>query len=223
MSEEKSSFAKNVEDLVSKSIEANKVFLSEGTRLVKQFTDPTAKKENINLFQPELVTNAFNAFAKLNIEYLKGLIDLGLSVTKQAGTQATDNAPSSANTDAGPGPAFVLQSDAMAGSRVTLQFLLDNVKKEPVLCQFVNTAYQLQADATQNQEFKTDFSPQNFTMEPGDSKTISIVVSIPANTAAGSYSSNVQVKGFEPVFFSIVLNVTQQQTKKQVHGSRKGK
>lgn len=223
MSEEKLSFVKDMEELVSKSMEANKIFLNEGIRMAKQFTNSPGDKKNVNLFQPELISNAVNAFTKLNIQYLKNLIGLGLSLTKEAG-KSTDGASLATVPEERPGPAFVLNATVVPGSRADLQFLLDNVKKEPVLCTFLNTVYQNQSDQGVKPAFKTNFSPQTFTIQPGASQTIHISVTVPDGTVPGDYFSNVQVKGFEPVYFSIQLTVDKKQNKTPGHGSRrKGK
>jgi len=58
MSAEKTTLAKDIEALLSKSIEANKVFMSESTRMLKQFT---------------LSGNKQNAFA-LNANFFNGCI-----------------------------------------------------------------------------------------------------------------------------------------------------
>ena len=217
MSEEKSSLAKDIEELVNKSIEANKIFMAEGTRLVKQLSNKAANKEPINLFQPQLISDVVNAYTKLNIQHLKNVIDLGVSLAKQAGhTQPADNS----NTKTpGPGPAFVLNGNAAAGSKTSLQFLLDNVKEQAVTCTMVNTDYILQSDFSVHPVFETRFTPQSFLLQPAASQTVVIDISIPANTLPGVYISNVQVKGFEPVFFSIDLNITDKQSKK-TNGSK---
>ena len=223
MSEEKSSFTKDIEDLVSKSIEANKVFLSESTRMVKQFTDKSARKENINIFQPDLISNAFNAYAKLNIQHLKNMIDLGVSLAKQTGTQQTADNSAKAGATADPGPAFVLNGTAEAGSKATLHFLLDNVKLEAATCRLVNSDYTLQADSSVQQVFKTIFLPQSFVLNPAESQTVNIEISIPAKTKPGIYAGNVQVEGFEPAFFSMYITVNEKQPKTSVNGNRKSK
>jgi hypothetical protein len=217
MSEEKSSFSKDIEELVNKSVQANKIFMAEGTRLVKQLSNKAANKEPINLFQPELITDAFNAYTKLNIQHLKNMIDLGISLAKQAGNPTSQDNSNTKATE--PSPAFILNGTADAGTKISLQFLLDNVKEQAVTCTMVNTDYILQSDFSVRQDFKTGFTPQSFVLQPAASQTVIIDISIPANTLPGLYYSNVQVKGFEPTFFSIDLTVNEKQSKK-TNGSK---
>ena len=223
MSEEKSSLTKDIEELVSKSIEANKIFLGEGTRLVKQFSNKAGNKEPVNLFQPELITKVFNAYTKLNIQHLKNVIDLGVSLAKQAGTKEPEEKNKSANEAQDAGPAFVLKGEVLPGSKTTLPFLIDNVKEQSATCMLVNTDFILQSDTSVHKDFKTNFTPQSFVLKPGASQSVNIEISIPANTSPGQYISNVQVQGFEPTYFSIYLTITEKQSKTSANGSRKGK
>jgi hypothetical protein len=219
MSEEKSAFTKDIEELVNKSIEANKVFMNEGTRLVKEFSSKAGNKEPVNLFQPELISNAFNAYAKLNLQHLKNMIDLGVSLAKQAGTpKQQDNSGTSKSTE--PGPAFILKGAAEAGSKTSLQFVIDNVKEQDSSCTLANTDYTLQTDFSVHQSFVTSFTPQSFVLKPAASQTVMIDISIPSKTLPGLYVSNVQVKGFEPTYFSIHLSITEKQKKKTTDGSK---
>jgi hypothetical protein len=78
--------AKDIEELVSKSIEANKVFMSEGTRMLKQFTVSGNKQKPFTL-NANFLTDAFNAYARMNIQHMKNMLDLSVSLFKQAGAQ----------------------------------------------------------------------------------------------------------------------------------------
>lgn len=217
MSEDKSSFSKDIEELINKSIEANKIFINEGSRLVKEISNKAANKEPINLFQPQMITDVFTAYTKLNIQHLKNVIDLGITLAKKAGaTKTEDNSP--ANTTE-PGPAFILKTTADAGTKASLHFLIDNVKEQPVTCNLVNTDYILQADFSVRPDFKTTFTPQSFVLQSAANQTVIISIIIPARTTPGLYISNVQVQGFEPTFFSIYLTVNEQQSK-TTHGSK---
>ncbi len=223
MSEEKSSLAKDIEDLVSKSIEANKAFINEGMRMVKQFTSQPGDRTNINIFQPELISNAISAYAKLNIQHMKNVLDLGVSLAKKAGTDTAATESSDTDTANPKGPAFVLNGSGEQGSVVALQFLLDNIKEQAVTCELVHTPYTNENGAAAEQEPATRFSPQSFELKAGESQTVDISVSIPVKTNPGVYTSHVQVKGFEPAYFSIYLTVTEKTPKTSVHGSRKRK
>jgi hypothetical protein len=136
--DKQNSLAKDIEELVNKSIEANKFFLSESSRIVRRFTTPGAKKTP-NILPANFLTEAFNAYTKLNIQYLKNMVDLGVSLVKKAGEQPTNEA--NAESTATSAPTFVLEAEAEAGSTVTLSFLLDNIKRETVLCKLVNSPY----------------------------------------------------------------------------------
>lgn len=193
--------------------------MSEGTRLVKQLSNKTANKEPINLFQPELITDVFNAYTKLNIQHLKNVIDLGISLAKQAGTSKATGSTNSNTETTEPVPAFTLKGTADAGTKARLQFLIDNVKEQPVTCTLVNTDYILQHDFSVRHSFKTNFTPQAFVLQPAASHTVMIDISIPPGTLPGLYISHVQVRGFEPTFFSIDLTVNEKQSKK-TNGSK---
>jgi hypothetical protein len=215
------SLAKDIEELVNKSIEANKVFVNEGSRLLRQFTTPGEKKTP-NIFQANFLTDAFNAYTKLNIQYLKNMVDLGVSMVQKAGVQPT-NAEAPIETTEAPPPSFVLDAEAEAGSNISISFLLDNIKKEAVLCTLVNSPYVFSLDDLIAENFITGFSPQSFTLSAGEQQRISIDIAIPFTTKPGVYISNVKVQGFEPAHFSIRLNVKEKPNKIAPNGRKKAR
>lgn len=210
------SLAKDIEELVNKSIEANKVFMTEGSRILRQFTAPGEKKTP-DIFQPNFLSDAFTSYARLNIQHLKNMVDLGVSILKNAGPQT---AGSNEETTETPGPSFVLEAEGEAGSKVSLSFLLDNSKPESVLCNLVNSSYLFNAN-TVEENFETRFTPQSFTMSPGEQQRIHINIAIPNATSPGIYVSNVTVRGFEPAYFSIRLLVNEKPTKTAPNGRKK--
>ena len=220
--DKQNSLAKDIEELVNKSIEANKIFLSEGSRIVRQFTKPGEKK-TANIFQANFLTEAFNAYTKLNIQYLKNMVDLGVSMVKKAGVQPTTDGEVKGENKETSAPSFVLEAEAEAGSNVSLSFLLDNIKEEAVLCKLVNSPYIFNADVSAEENFITGFSPQSFKLATGEQKRIHIDIAIPGTVAPGVYISNVKVEGFEPAYFSIRLNVKETPIKKAPNGSKKAR
>jgi hypothetical protein len=95
-----------------------------------------------------------------------------------------------------------------------MQFLLDNIKEEKVLCNFVNSDFVDVDDPTETYELKTKFSPQAFSLEKNASQPISISVTIDPDVKLGTYQSKVQVEGFEPLYFLIRINVVRKNSKK---------
>lgn len=215
--DKQNSFAKDIEELVNKSIEANKIFLSEGSRIVRQFTTPGEKKTT-NIFQANFLSEAFNAYTKLNIQYLKNMVDLGVSMVKKAGVQPTgDTEPTTEDA----APAFVLEAEAEAGSAIRLSFLLDNIKPETALVTLVNSTYVFDAPVLIEENFNTGFSPQSFSLPAGAQQRIYIDIAVPETAKPGMYTSNVKVEGFEPAFFSIRLTVKEKSNKKAPNGRKK--
>lgn len=206
MDQQSSSLAKDFEELINKSIEANKTFLNESSKLVRRFTTP-GQKTTANIFNANFLTEAFTAYTKLNIQYMKNMLDVSASLIKRANEQQSTATEEDAQTKEKQEPAFTLNGEVAAGNKISLSFLLDNVKEESVLCNLVNTPYTLQSDPSLHENFITDFSPQSFMLNTGEQKRIAISIDVPANTKAGVYSSDVQVKGFEPAYFSIFLTV----------------
>jgi hypothetical protein len=223
MNAEKTSLTKDIEELISKSVEANKVFISESSKLLQQFT-VSGKKNTSGLLQTNFITDAFYAYAKLNIQHLKNVLDLSVSLIKQAGTQSTEQTTTgNTNAEEEAAPSFVLKAEAEAGTVVSLSFLLDNIKEEAAMCKLVNTAYYYQPDNAVAENFVTDFSPQSFMLDPGAQLKVNIVVTTTNNAKPGLYISNVQVQGFEPAFFSICLTITETITKTSNNGRKKRK
>ena len=209
MEKEKSPLAKDIEELVNKSIEVNKFILNESSKFVRQFTTPGEKKI-ATPFNANFLTEAFTAYTKLNIQYLKNVMDLGVSLVNKAGEQqtSTDDSTTAATTENTQAvPSFILKGEANQGSKASLNFLLDNIKQEAVLCTLINTTYRLQNEVSVQENFVTTFTPQSFTLGTGDRQRVNIEISIPANVKPGIYTSNVQVKGFEPAYFSMIITV----------------
>lgn len=220
MSNEKETFTKVFGDLLTKSIEANKVFLNEGARFVKQLSNQDFKPTNI--FQRELLSNTLNEYIKLNLNHFNNLVDLGLNFIRNVNTE-NDRNQNKEDADVVNTPSFVLEKETEAGQTIDFQFLLDNVKEQSVTCRLIHTAFSLQADPTSVKDFKTVFTPQTFDLKAGESKSVGITIHIPDETVPGLYTSKVQVKGFEPAYFSIQIIVTQTQKKQTRNGGKKEK
>jgi hypothetical protein len=222
MDKQESSLSNDIQELINKSIEVNKLFLSETSKLVRNIATPGEKRTS-TVFQTNFFTEAFNAYAKMNIQHMKNMLDLGASLVQKANTQQPADASPNTETNTAPIEAsFVLEGDVVAGNKISFSFLLDNSKPEAVLCTLVNSAYNLQADAVTNENFATVFSPQSFMLNTGEQKRINIVIDVPADTMPGLYTSNVQVQGFEPAYFAIVLTVNETPNKTAIN-ARKAK
>lgn len=221
MSNEKETFTKVFGDLLTKSIEANKVFLNEGARFIKQLSNQDFKPTNI--FQRELLSNTINEYVKLNLNHFNNLVDLGLNFIKNVNNTESDHSQNRDEADVTNTPSFVLEKETEAGQSVSFQFLLDNVKEAPVTCRLIHTGFSLQADPTSIKDFKTGFTPQTFDLKAGESKSVSITIHIPDETLPGLYINKVQVKGFEPAYFSIQITVTRTQKKQTRNGGKKEK
>ncbi|MEP6681948.1 MAG: hypothetical protein ABJA35_01765 [Parafilimonas sp.] len=223
MDKQDSSLANDIQELINKSIEVNKMFLSETSKLVRGVTTPGEKKTP-NIFQANFLTEAFSAYAKMNIQHMKNMLDLGVSLVQKANTQQTtepsDNTETPTET---PVPSFVLKGDVEAGNKISLNFSLDNIKQETVLCILVNTPYNFQTDALIQENFTTIFSPQSFMLNTGEQKRINIDIDVPATANPGIYISNVQVRGFEPAYFSILLTVIEAENKTFDNGRKKSR
>ncbi|MBC7874805.1 MAG: hypothetical protein H7Y01_12460 [Ferruginibacter sp.] len=218
MSEEKTTFTKSFEELLNKSIEANKIFMSEGTRLFKKLANPDKQPQNLNIFQNELVTKTFSEYVRLNVNHFNNLIDLGLSFVKNSNQTDTVG-----KKETDPGPSFILERTTEPGNPVVFQFLLDNVKQETVACRFIHSGFFLQPEPSPENNFSTGFTPLSFELKAGESKQVTINVLVPEATAPGLYISKVQVKGFEPAYFSIQLTITEKQKKQTPDGGKKEK
>jgi len=144
----------------------------------------------------------FDAYSSLNIQYVKNLMDLGVSLTRSFTKDQTDSEEPEEKQE----PAFVLQGEGKSGDKIVLQFVLDNSKIEEVNCTLINSRFR-QIGKMEEVEFDLLFSPQVFLLMPGASQTVDIHISIPTKTEAAIYHSHVQVKGFEPAYFSIQISV----------------
>lgn len=80
MSEQQSTITQDIENLFKKTTEANKLFLTESVKFVKQLSSSKIKGEELFTTQKQLLKDAVNLFVKLNIQYTSNLIDLGVAV-----------------------------------------------------------------------------------------------------------------------------------------------
>ena len=222
MDSSKPSLAKDIEELVNKSIEINKFFLSESSKFVRQFTTPGEKK-TATVFNANFLSDAFAAYAKLNIQHLKNMMDLGVSLIQQANTQPSPPDTSDIDEQTTTAPSFVLKGETEQGGKISLSFLLDNIKKEAVVCTLINTAYSFEDDAALQENFVTNFIPQSFTLNTGGQQRVNINIIVPPNAKPGTYTSNVQVKGFEPAYFSMLITVTEKPNTTSTDNARKAK
>lgn len=206
MTEANSTIKKDLEDLVNKTIEANKVFIKEGSNLLKQITGNKNGVTTIDFLQNDFFSKALNAYASLNIQYVKNMIDLGISLTKSM-SQSGGEDESKTEGEEKTGPAFVLKGEAKAGGSIRLQFSIDNSKTEEVNCEFIHTSFITPDEENPQKPFKITFSPAVFALSPDESQPVDISISIPAKTKPGLYNSDVNVKGFEPAYFQIQVVV----------------
>lgn len=209
MSEQQSSLTQDLEHLFKKTTDANKLFLTESAKFVRQLSSSNIKGEEIFTTQKQVFKDAVNLFVKLNIQHAENLIDLGVAITKRM-NQNFNKEDVNAQQDF-PGdnkPAFVLRVSGAAGSAVTTQFLLDSNKEEPIICNLKQSEYTLEGDPSVKKIFETTFTPQSFEILHGQSQKVDINVLIPSDAKEGVYLSNMLVDGFEHTFFSLYVTVT---------------
>ena len=221
MSKEKEAFSKVVEEALNKTIEANKVFLNESTKFFSQLGKRDATS-NLNIFRGEALSNAFSQYMKLSLDHFNNLVDLGVNFIRNVNNSNTaDTPPPPGAADAGQ-PSFVLEKEVAAGDQVSFQFLLDNVKQDTVTCQLVHTGFTGAAGDSAD-HFNIVFTPLVFELPSGESRSIDITVHVAAGTTPGFYASRVQVKGFEPAYFSIQLIVIESTNQPKADGRKKDK
>ena len=209
MSEQQSTITQDIENLFKKTTEANKLFLTESVKFVKQLSSSKIKGEELFTTQKQLLKDAVNLFVKLNIQYTSNLIDLGVAVTKRLNQNLNtkENSSSEQRDSSDNKPAFVLNISGAAGETVTAQFLLDSNKEEPVICNLKQTEYTFENDPSVKEIFETTFNPQSFEILQGQSQKVDINIKIPDDVKEGVYLSNIQVDGFEHTFFSLYITV----------------
>jgi hypothetical protein len=213
MGEQQADMAKEFQELFKKTAEANKLFLSEGAKFVSQLATGKLKGEKLASLNNTVLTDAFSAYVRLGIQYTSDLVDLGVTLTKRMKEQLAADAPAG-NEEAKETnkPAFILKAAGHPGSTATTEFLLDNDKKETVVCNLRQTLYTLQDDPNVKVLFETTFSPQSFHLVPGQPQRVEITVTIPVSAKEGIYVSHTQVEGFEHIFFSLYLQVASEKS-----------
>jgi hypothetical protein len=211
MNQQKTSITDELRELFNKTTEANKIFMSESAKFVTRLDPSKLKAENLASLPKELLTDAFTAFVKLNIQYTSNLIDLGLAMTRRLNQEIETKKNTSESqqefSTAGK-PAFVLNLSGAPATVVNTQFLLDNDKTNAVSCELKQTEYILETDPSVKANFETIFLPSSFQLLPGQPQKIDISVKIPPGIKEGTYLSNMEVEPVEHSFFSLYLTIT---------------
>lgn len=220
MSDKQDTIANDLNDIVKKMVEINTQYLKEGSNLVSQIGSSGKQAKTINPFQPELITGALTALARLNLNHYKNVVDLGFEFSKKiinsdlGSTNGTDVPSEKTEVK----PSFILKEKVVVGSSVVLQFVLDNTKKEEATCTFKNLEFSNENDPNDTHNFKTTFTPQAFNINPGDSQAIKIEVKVGVKVQPGNYQSKVQIIGFDAAHFLINLTVLKKPTKTKKDG-----
>lgn len=203
---------KEIEALLNKTIEANKVFVTESSGLLRQMGAGKGDATKINIFQNEFLSKALTAYASLNIQHAQNMLDLGISLVRSvnapgASAATQEEQPTTAAPETEWEPAFILSGTAKAGATLKLSFIVDNHKKETVPCELIHSHYVKDRYPSITRAFTTSFAPDRFTLEPGWAQPVDIQIRSTKNTPPGIYESQVQIKGFEPAYFSIQLTI----------------
>ena len=213
-------FVKGFEDIVKNSIELHRRYFERGSELLSQLGNAQKGEADATEFGNYLGPMA--ELARLNIEHYQNVMKLSLEATKSAFGGAPQSAgdadaqeePQQAQRDFADGyvdePAFVLSGSGHPGGKVILQFVLDNIKEEEVLCRLVNHDFISDVKTDERYQLASIFEPQSFTLQSNEAQKVTIVIEIPADMQPGVFNSKVQVIGFEPIYFLIQLHVVEQ-------------
>ena len=117
MNDQQSSISQDLEHLFKKTTEANKLFLAESAKFVRQLSSSKIKGEELFTTQKQLFKDAVNLFVKLNIQHTSNLIDLGVAITKRLNQNlsARQNESSQQDFPDDNTPAFVLNASGVPG------------------------------------------------------------------------------------------------------------
>lgn len=216
MSTSKDPLANLFEETLKKTVEANKIFLQEGSAFLRNISSPEKGTATLNRLRNDALTDVLGELVKLNLKHYNNLVDLSIGFLREVNHPGTGNPPSAEQPGS---PGFVLEAEAIAGHTVEMQFILDNTKADTVYCELIHSDFQPESNG-HPVEFPLQFKPQAFSLPPGESSTVHINLRVPENVSAGLYTSKVQVKGFEPAHF--LIRITVSETIKQ-HNSDGGK
>lgn len=215
MSDTPGNVSDSFEQLFNKSIEASRTFISEGSKIFRGLGNKDQASEFGGRSKAAL-SNAFNEYVKLNIRHYSNLVDLSLDFMRNLQAAPTAQEEQVEATKAGPG--FVLEADAKPGDTAQLRFALDNIKDATVTCELIHSDFRLKSDNSL-WDFPVTFEPQLFELKQNSSEAITISVSVPADAKPGQYVAKVQVKGFEPAYFALVLHVNEKDEKQLADAS----
>ncbi len=205
MSTSKDPLASLFEETLKKTVEANKIFLQEGSAFLRNISSPEKGAATVNRLRNDALTNVLGELVKLNLKHYNNLVDLSVGFLREVNHPEAGQ-PQPAEQPGAPG--FVLEAEAIAGQTVDMQFILDNTKADTVYCELVHSDFQAEQSGLPI-EFALQFKPQAFSLPPGESSTVYINLRVPESVSTGLYTSKVQVKGFEPAHFLIRITVTE--------------
>lgn len=197
----------SLENLFRHTIELNKKYMSQGFKVMNEVMRQNEPGRKPLTFRPELYSRTFNAFAKMNLEYYNGVMQLGLNLADEIISGST------APATPAPEPAFELEGSGRAGEKVSLEFMLENTQEELAECKLLSSPFVDFEGKEVVPAVTTRFEPQSFTQESGETNTITILLQLHKNMPPGQYICKVAVEGYSPSFFTILLNVEPPVTK----------
>lgn len=187
----------NVEGIAKQVLDINKEYINKSINVISRLQEGSAKEKITNI-NKELIGEVFSGIMKLNLEYYSKILDYGFSVTNQI-LSSQNNQETAAS--------FTLSATGKLGSVINLEFVLDNTKEEKAFCQFESSTFINVDNQTENPEISISFEPQSFELDKGKSVKINIACTVSGKSLLGTYCTSVKVIGFEPAYFTIVLNI----------------
>lgn len=228
MGEQNKELTDEIQQLFQKTAEANKFFISEGSKLITQISTGKIPANKLAAVQKDFWTDAFQTVVKLNIQYTSSLLDIGRAFTQElnqrlqkdengepAKTQESERKESEAMQ-----PAFVLHAKAAPGTTAFAHFLLDNNHPETVSCTLEPATFILAEDPQVKKDFNTTFSPQTFKLIPGVPQKVEINVDIPAKTKPGNFACNIVVDKNQGSYFTLYIQVTTDKEKNEENSTK---
>ena len=155
----------------------------------------------------QTMLKAYEAYVQLTMRYAEDVVKLGLKVTEEMGrtyARPAQRAEESTETEA---EAYVIRLSGKAGETIHTSFSLESSEAGVRNGKIQATDFIREETGKPATRIKTSFKPATFSLQPGASQTIELILKSPKNQAAGTYRSAVSVEGFEDARFHLLLDL----------------
>ena len=216
--EQKNDLLKGFQKIMEKSIEANTQIMKATSETFTNLVSKQPDWSDLQKLNSDVLNSTISNFMEINLKYAESLIDLGVQLSNDV-SNFVESLDKKENAE-------VIVEEKVKATQQKSELRLSGQRGETIVANFeLNNS----AETEQKGTFKASrciaddtgkltnirlkFSPKSFKIAPGGKVEIEISASIPKSAKAGSYRSNVSIKGFDNTQFDVIVYVEEKTVK----------